>query len=210
MNIYTYYEPVPGDPRDRQNNEQLLELWQQNWESKGWTPVVLSRKDAEKNPRFKEYMSRFMHYPTVNNKTYELACFLRWVAMEMIGGYHCDFDVFNIRFRGGHYEELTFYSKYLVPAMVWGAKADYSRLLDLFMKYDYRGKQHVSDQNILVDNVNTFPHKKRYMMPEFMQEGNWYNYELVHFPNARMSTWDMRPRARYIALWMDIINNLKR
>lgn len=210
MKIYTYYEQVSSDRAEALNAERLLELWVRNWSSKGWQPVILSDKDARKNPRYKECISRFQTFPTGNNTRYELACFKRWLAMACIGGYHCDFDVMNLRFRGGHTNDLTFYSKYLVPAMVWGSKEDYKRLLDLFMAYDPSGKVHISDQQILVDNVDTFQFEKRYMMPEFMQENNWYNYELVHFPNSRMTHWKMQPRHRYIEMLLDLIENLKK
>lgn len=191
MNIYTYFE----DFSHSRENIALLTEWRRNWERHGWTPVVLGREDAMKNPRYGEYVKRFSLYPTVNNPNYELCCFLRWVAMEMVGGYHCDFDVMNNGFKGEHRAILTFYSKYLVPAMVWGDKDDYSRMLALFMGYDYKGKRHVSDQDILVENVDTFPHEKRYMMPEIEQEGNWFNYELIHYPNMRMAELGMNPRS---------------
>lgn len=210
MKIYTYYEQVSDDSADIMDSQKLLELWVRNWSSKGWQPVILNDKDAEKNPRYEECTERFKQFPTINSRRYELACFKRWLAMACIGGYHCDFDVMNLRFRGGHTNGLTFYSKHIVPAFVWGTKEDYDSMIDLFMNYDDTGKVHVSDQQILADNVDTFQLEKRYMMPEFMQERNWYNYELVHFPNGRMSHWKMQPRHRYIELLLDLIENLKK
>lgn len=180
--IHTYYEDLGDGDTD---NIQLLKVWQDCWQSKGWKTVVLTREDAKKNPRYQEYYDRFMLYPTTNSRKYEMACFLRWVAMEMIGGYHCDFDVMNYGFKGEHGDMLTFYSKYLVPAMVWGRKEDYSYMLDVMMNYDYEGKEHVSDQNLLVDVVDSLSCWKIYKMPEINQEDDWEKYPLVHFPNER-------------------------
>lgn len=150
-----------------------------------------------------------MLYPTVNAREYELACFLRWVAMEMIGGYHCDFDVMNNNFKGEHMDGLTFYSKWLVPAMAWGEKEDYTRMLELFMDYDYRGKKHVSDQSILFENADMFPHEKRYMMPEFEEEGNWFAYELTHYPNSRTLGIGLTPRSKFVEIFDRMIYELR-
>lgn len=204
--IYTYFEDFSHD----KESLVLLAEWRRNWTQYGWTPVVLGSEDAMKNPRYEEYVRRFSLYPTTNSPKYELCCFLRWVAMEMKGGYHCDFDVMNNGFKGEHLNGLTFYSKYLVPAMVWGEKADYTRMLQLFMDYDYKGKKHVSDQSILVENVNTFPHEKRYMMPEIEQEGNWFNYELIHYPNGRMAQLGMKPRSVNVERFNRIFHELRR
>lgn len=210
MTIYTYFEPVPWTADEQTVSEELLHLWERNWASKGWSPVVLTLEDAKKSPLYEDYARKVMSFPTVNNRTYESACFMRWLAMSQIGGYHCDFDVMNLRFHGGHTNGLTLYSKYVVPAMMWGTKDNYRRMVELFMGYIPKpGHSHVSDQSILVESQDTFPMERRYIMPEFMQEGNWYNYEVVHFPNSRMSGWNMQPRYKYIEMLLDLIRNLK-
>ena len=209
MKIHTFYSDIYDKKFGIDTNIRLLELWKENWSLLGWEPVVLGYEDAKGNPRYSEYLAKFRTFPTSNSKDYELACFMRWVAMEMVGGYHCDFDVFNYGYHGEGEKELTFYSKYMVPCMVYGTKGDYSRMLELFMSYNPKGKSHVSDQSILVENVDTFPHKKRYLCPEIGQEGNYYRYELVHYPNGVMSQACMQPRWRYVKHFNDIILGMK-
>lgn len=208
--IYTYYEDVSGGRYANTDNERLLGVWRRSWERRGWRTVVLGREDAMKNPKYGEYENRFMRYPSKNDRRYELACFLRWVAMEERGGYHCDFDVMNNGFDGEHGDGLTFYSKFLVPAMTWGTKEDYGRMLELFMSYDYEGKDHVSDQSILVENASRFEYVHRYMMPEIEQEDNWFEYELTHYPNTQMTALELHPRWRVVEMLDRMIWEMRR
>lgn len=209
MNIYTYYEDIYDKQFKINDQSRLLDLWMDSWSSKGWTPIVLNSDDAKKNPNYDKYLNRFIKYPSLNHKEYELACFLRWVAMEMIGGYHCDYDVMNYGFIGEGETSLTFYSKFMVPCMVFGTKEDYTRILELFMSYNRRSKKHVSDQTILVENINTIEYNKRYLCPEYKQEGNWFQYELVHYPNGVMSKYGLQPRYMAVEEFNNIINTLK-
>lgn len=204
--IYTYYMDIYERMFGIDHHTKLLAVWKESWESQGWQTVVLGPDDAKKNPKYKQYLKRFKTFPSLNHKDYELSCFLRWVAMEYVGdGYHCDYDVMNYGFHGEGETELTFYSKYMVPCMVYGRKEDWTRMLDLFMKHKPTGQNHVSDQSILVENVDTFPHRKRYMCPELNQEQNAVKYELVHYPNGVMNEMGLQPRHVFIKVINDIV-----
>ncbi len=54
--------------------------------SVGWYPQILAERDARKHPQFDKYKSRFEKFPTVNPQHYEIACYLRWLALSQVGG----------------------------------------------------------------------------------------------------------------------------
>ena len=97
MNIYTYYEDIGFTEQNR-----LIELWMSSWEHHGFTPIVLTRKDAEQHEYYNEYVDGLN---TINQRLYGkdmdkycLSCFLRWLAYTSISDKNIlvsDYDVIN-------------------------------------------------------------------------------------------------------------------
>ena len=77
--VYTYFEDqgMGAGP--------AVETWKQIWQSAGWKPVVLSEKHAALHPDYQEMKDKFMTYPLGTNSGYELACYLRYLALASVG-----------------------------------------------------------------------------------------------------------------------------
>ena len=74
-----------------------LEVWKATWSAAGWKPVVLTEEHAALHPKYQEYRDYFMSMPTVNSPEYETGCYLRHMAMAVIGGgFMSDTDVINV------------------------------------------------------------------------------------------------------------------
>ena len=87
--VYTY---VFGD-----GGADELEAWRTSWSAAGWKPMVLTEEHAALHPKYEEYKSHFLTMPTINSVEYETGCFLRHVAMAVVGGgTMTDYDVVNV------------------------------------------------------------------------------------------------------------------
>jgi len=56
---------------------QLISAWKEAWHARGWNTRVLTAADAAAHPQYYKLREQFVKLPTVLNKEYELACFLR-------------------------------------------------------------------------------------------------------------------------------------
>ena len=91
--VYTYFDEVEG--MDDQN--EIIESWAKTWSEAGWKPVIIGEVHARRHPRYDEFRARFAAMPTPNPSEYELACYLRHVAMAVVGGgYLADYDTLNV------------------------------------------------------------------------------------------------------------------
>ena len=92
MNVYTYHEPLPEVDRT-----EILSLWAASWRMNGWNPVILGRDIARRHPLYEPFLAKVNSMPTVNGREYETACYLRWLAMVVVGGgLMVDDDVVNL------------------------------------------------------------------------------------------------------------------
>lgn len=83
MTVYTYFEQ---DPELSESYKDILYIWAEAWAEAGFNPVVLDRTHAEQHPLYNALVERVESYPCVNPKGYQLACFLRWLALAQVGG----------------------------------------------------------------------------------------------------------------------------
>jgi hypothetical protein len=152
MNIYTYYVPALPD------QEPLLDLWQQSWKKHGWTPVILTEDDASMHPRYDDFLAAIRLLPTNNGVAYETACYLRWLAMAMVGGWSSDYDIMNVGFEPQPpTEELALWcDNNPCPCVMSGSRNAYTKGAHEMMNAAYlhrhdeiiNGKPHTSDQNL--------------------------------------------------------------
>lgn len=129
MNIYTYHSPVSKMPPQG----GVLERWSKSWGKAGFSPVVLGVSHAKKHPRYEELKALFKSYPTVNYPEYELACYLRWLALAVVGGgVMCDYDVMNVSMGPSEFyaTDVLFHERRRVPCLVQASEAGANLLVD--------------------------------------------------------------------------------
>lgn len=198
MKIYTYHEFVPELP----HGHKLLDLWKSSWEKAGWDPIVLDRSHAEQHPNYSEYIEKYKALPSINPPGYELACYLRWLAMAVVGGgWMSDSDVIPYGFKPNTPPDMLTIWSYgggICPCLVSGTSEHYTYTAKIFAEWVgetnlENGRPHASDQNIL-GKVDKFYHN----IPICSQYGDvgWDNFPVVHYPNGSMR--DKQPREKYI------------
>ncbi len=93
--IYTYYQPIPTFRDDT----ELLDVWKMSWRCKCWLPIILDESHAAVHPDFASLNASLSVIPTVNPKLYERSCYIRYIALSMVGGgITVDNDVMNMGF----------------------------------------------------------------------------------------------------------------
>ena len=80
--VHTYFRPCV-DPEALAEQKRILAIWQKNWSDHGWEPVILTEEHAKKHPNFLKLEIAFEAMPTASVKEYEMACWLRWIAMKI-------------------------------------------------------------------------------------------------------------------------------
>ncbi|KAJ8021936.1 hypothetical protein HOLleu_39280 [Holothuria leucospilota] len=166
--IYTYFQKDPDTNPDSVNeNNKILYLWEKAWSLAGWKPRILTEEDAKRHPNYEELRRKFWAFPTVNRKEYEIACFMRYLAMATVGGgWMSDYDVLPFRLSGcteplneGGY---TVYDSF-VPSLVSGTSQEFTRVANVMADVDWtaqpkhfsvKNKPHVSDMHCHAKMVN--------------------------------------------------------
>jgi hypothetical protein len=187
--VFTYYEPVL-DNQDEER-QKLLNLWRKSWTAYGWTPIVFDSNIAKKHPEYEQYYRAFYSFPTVNPKAYEVACFVRWVCMLVVGGgYLSDMDVMNYGFTPEDAAKMTDGSLHVfthdaVPAFTHGSNAEYERIVNMFVYYSepfdvYKGKLQASDMGML----RKFARAGKVKTSNILFEPNRNESKLVHYSSS--------------------------
>lgn len=70
----TYYDPVLDD------QDILVDAWVESWNRAGWRTMLLGPDNAKDHPVYQAYQKVVKSYPTINDRRYENACWLRWLA----------------------------------------------------------------------------------------------------------------------------------
>jgi hypothetical protein len=192
MNIYTFFSPVAGIS----GQAEVIRVWELSWRRRGWTPRILTPRDAQAHPRFKEFDVRVRTYPTANNPEYERLCYIRWLALAQVGGgWMTDTDVINYAFFPQVRElEFEIPEKAYVPCVAW-SKPGSTRAIDLIMGHGpipswpanmQAEKNHMSDmlifQNRLVNGNDLGDHDQA-IVSEF-GDADWKRYPLTHFSHS--------------------------
>jgi len=78
--IYTYYDVSQRrkDPKSRQAEQDLIQVWRRAWWAQGFRPVVLSKSEAMNNPHFRT----MQHMHLADSVENEL---MRWLAWGNMG-----------------------------------------------------------------------------------------------------------------------------
>lgn len=98
MKIYTYYEDI-----NYPFQKEILKIWQNNWSSYGFEPIILSEQDAKKSHFYEEFYYKInsIHEFIADKKIsgYGINCYLRWIAYSALDNQDpflvSDYDVVN-------------------------------------------------------------------------------------------------------------------
>ncbi len=192
--VYTYYVKV--DEEQHQKSEPMLEHWRRSWASRGWNPVVLGEHHAQAHPLYGLFKNAVSKFPTINVPEYEMACYLRWLAVAALGGgFMSDYDVVNYSFNASPVPaEMKIYEVHpeleaVTPSVVAGTPAGYERVCAAFcavkpedIGYFIDEKAHSSDMIVL----QHLAHKGFYAATRTVRqygEPEWTEAPLVHYSN---------------------------
>lgn len=178
--VVTYHETLHNP-----DNEQLLILWRKTWESFGHPVFVLTREDALEHELYVDMLQKAEELPTVNQKNFEVMCFIRWCAVAMFEQ-RCaflDFDVFPC-------EAFTLVEiptsgliGYGVPGFVVGDPCDFEKVIHLLLEYEPGDQTHVSDMTIMQERKDHIFDQLHLLSLCYGLDG-WEKSPLVHFGNA--------------------------
>jgi len=93
MVINTFFDAtdiVPGQG-------EIIRLWRDSWQSRGWEPRILNPRTFAYDPRRKIFLERAKRDATSQKSYYRLT---RWLALAAAGGgWMCEYDVINFDLR---------------------------------------------------------------------------------------------------------------
>lgn len=198
MNIYTFYESIDPSNIDKNNNElKIIDLWSKSWRHNGWNPIILNLNDASDHPEYQKFYDVCYKFPTVNPKKYEMYCYLRWLAMELRGGWHCDYDVINYGFKPVDFGDkiVTCINGRLSPSTIYMTKEKYRLIIDTILNYkisdvDIKYKEnnnkiyHVSDMTIIQSLDSKYSDVILNIEKTVNVETDWDKSNLIHFASA--------------------------
>eukprot|EP00667_Euglena_gracilis_P019002 EG_transcript_20294 len=149
---------VHGGPLD--HDQEALALWKRRWLAAGFEANILTEKDAQKHPRYPEFLSLFHDLPTVNSKQYEVSCYVRYLALASVGGgLMVDYDVLplNAAFESLQLpEKFTVWDRGAVPCMVSGTAEQFTAAAEYMAYFNFsaspsfqNGRPHTSDMYIM-------------------------------------------------------------
>lgn len=77
--VLTYYEPRQ---EETDYSADILRLWSNMWQHHGWNVVVLNESMARTHFMYQDFKEAVARLPTINSKSYEMNCYMRWLAYE--------------------------------------------------------------------------------------------------------------------------------
>lgn len=221
--VFTFFDAVPE--LDANEQKKQIGLWKEAWSSRGWNPVVLGPLDVMKHPKYAEYRKAFEAFPTVNPKKYELLCFLRWLALDYVGGgLMVDYDVIPGRLVPSDITDIRSETSKItvlqgksdgssaIPSALHAKGASMKQWIKTLVGYkpdekDVEGtRTHVSDQGVLNRTLQSGAEwiVVNPTVREVGEEG-WKGSALVHFPNCAVSKY--RPGATKSLLMMEFLRS---
>lgn len=90
MRVVTYWQELAPHPTD------LMAAWQLAWEDHGFEVVITGLRDAQHNERYEACLKWAQQAPTRNQKEFEVACWMRWLAYQQYApALFVDYDCIN-------------------------------------------------------------------------------------------------------------------
>ena len=95
MKAFTYIDRRIN-PHFREDQDRILKLWKDSFDRHGFETTTLTEDDSMRHPRYAELLELVRQFPSVCQRDYENACWLRWLAYEQNApGLFTDWDVLN-------------------------------------------------------------------------------------------------------------------
>ena len=122
MTIFTYYERMP-----LWDHSALLNIWKSNWQKHGFRTIVCGKEMARKHPLYGPFVQKTRTFPTINGRQYEEACYIRWLAFEVMmdatdgRALMSDYDVYANGFNAEQHlgqEDIRLHELTRVPCLV--------------------------------------------------------------------------------------------
>lgn len=143
--VYTYYAPLKGAAHHSWAPDAIHQ-WRRSWSGAGWKPRVLTPAHARAHPEHDALEAFVKTLPTPNARDYESACFLRHLAVAVVGGgYLSDYDVVNVNLPPPPHcdwlpndGELTTHEGTGIPSIVSGDAKAFETFVRRVMAIDVR------------------------------------------------------------------------
>lgn len=170
-----------SDPTTSAEQAKVLLIWEKNWADAGWQTRVLTERTAMDHPKYEEFRKGFAALPIKNPMEYEMACFMRWVAMANMGGLMVDYDVLTNGFMETcntitpvkYHAKIQLYCGH-VPCVVSGSPAQYEAAAA-----DFISNKSKSDMHFFEGHKDAFE-QSVFRCLEYGKE-DWTNADLIHF-----------------------------
>lgn len=176
--VFTYFQPIVDNPIEQKS---ILSLWEQGWRSRGWNPVVLSLREAVSNGRYSDVVKNIERLPTVRNKLAMRNRWLRWLAIDSVGGgLMSEYDVLPADFTPRKFDGPVCFGHGVSLAHVKGEQL--KELVELIATHvpqpeeNINGRVNVEEQNL----VSTFFTDHQHIVDDFGLP-NTDVPKLVHF-----------------------------
>lgn len=193
MKVYTYFEQAPELP----SFLPLVRLWQKSWKDAGHEPIILTSDVCDS--RLPALLRHVDSLPTINPRGYEVNNFVRWLAMDCVGGgLHVDSDVFPNKFNKLPEFDLgyiTILQKDLCPCGFWvpaeGCASLVSKVFEYYKGIKIGGQEHCCDQEFirwLTPNVSWV--KVVDFIKSYLTESDWQSGKLIHYPTSNLPLGD--------------------
>lgn len=190
--IYCYHEFLGSAAHDATVN-----LWRRYWNDSGWVTYVRGIEDAQRHPDYHRYVKHVDKFPTVNNRDFERACYVRWLAFSMAPTDKpfavSDSDVFpRVPFPPREFKTFFNGSPERGPGFIVGTRNDYQKIVEAIWSFIPRegdklpdGRPHISDMVILQARKELFEGFE--FLIDCYTRRDWQNVPLVHFGNEYLS-----------------------
>jgi len=141
--MHTFFEDVEGGccGMTEEGHREMLDVWEQSWQARGWRTRILKLKDAQRHPFF-EAFNKYLESRSPRHyiDKYNRYCFFRWFAMASLpkGGWMSDYDTIPLHFGAEEAMKLsedgTFntFSRH-VPCLIHASRNEWDRVLHLMV-----------------------------------------------------------------------------
>lgn len=210
--IFSYFTSLPD--MDLVGERILVSLWCQAWQKAGLTPICLNESYAARHPIYHEFDLAVSKLPSINPPSYDRACFLRWLAVQVAAKelqsdlkriVMADYDVIPYAGPWATIADWTLDDSKMYamhgncPALVIGSPDQFAEVCHAFITYDPGDKTHVSDQYCFEEYITNHPKKFKVSMDVILYgEPGWEKASAVHYSNSVMGPAGKTPKYLHI------------
>lgn len=187
MKVHTYFQPL--EQIAFLEETKLHALWRQSWLLSEFIPITLTHQVAESHKDYARYLKLVSSFPTVNPPGYDLACWLRWLALDVVGGgLMTDYDVICRAFSAEDLQfpnPVTILDRGGVPCAVYATLEGASAIVQDVLNFkhvmgDNNGTPHYSDMFFF--QARGYPRAENLTRP--FGAPDWEMAPAVHFSHS--------------------------